>query len=211
MLRSLIAAGPLLCAAAASASVGLAEWSVYTPGGHQISRNDRLKDRHGTCLHSDTTSTSSKPTVFVSHLKRWRYFEGHVVGESRSGFFLFDENSRKVTPFGSEKLLLSALKHRRIVRALSAWLAAGDGWREAWYPFMVWRPCKDLLRSKDRAARTAIGGMSRAECTRALSPARLTLYRRTTWGRECRRLQQSKAQADPALTVFCREIMGKGR
>ena len=194
----------LASTAGAFATIGLAEWTVYTPGGHLISHTDGYKEEHGDCLRS-VSSRGGSSNVLVSHLKRWRYFEGYVVGETGRQYFLLDERTEQVRLFPSDAAAQRALRGLGLGPALSPWLTAADGWREAWFPHLVWKPCRSILRGDP--APTYPPGLSRHECSKALSPDTLDLYRRTTWGRQCRRLGERHASAsDPVIDEFCESL-----
>lgn len=108
------------------ATMGLAEWSVHTPGGAIICHMGGWKERHGDCLRSPDGDT-----VYGARLRRWRYHEGIVSGETEDGYFIFDERTRHVDRFGSERALNEALARRDAGRPLSGWLTAADGWTES--------------------------------------------------------------------------------
>jgi len=201
------------------ATAGLAEWEVYTPGGHIVSHSDVFKDEHGTCLRSDTPGDPGKASIFASRLARWRYYPGLVAGQDERGYFLFDERTEQVERAASESDLQDLVRARGVAEPDSAWLTPDDGWQEAWYPFMVWRPCKVLLGDKAVTAgassqeieglRAAAQAMhSEESCREALAPAHLAMYRATTWGRLCARQAERKASSSeaPFLDAFCREL-----
>jgi hypothetical protein len=170
------------------ATIGLAEWTVYTPGGHLISRTDSFKDEHGICLRTDGSPGGEDVEILVSRMTRWRYYPNHVVGRDSTGFFIFDETTRVVRRFEREASFERALDTRRLGQPLSRWLEGGDGWREAWYPVLVWRPCRQLLGLDGATAaqrELARNLHSERECRDALDPELLELYRKTTWGRKC--------------------------
>lgn len=199
------------CAALASvstvlATVGLAEWEVRTPGGHLISHTDQFKERHGDCLRSEDPQ-QGEPRVWVSQLSRWRYYEGLVVGESQRGFFLFDERSETLSTFDDEPALRRALDGRDPGPPISPWLTGVDGWREAWFPFVVWDPCREALA---RGTPTPVG-LTVEQCRDALAPESLELLKRTTWGHGCRSLDPSRS-AEPDSRVerflaFCEALL----
>jgi len=205
----------------AFATAGFAEWEVYTPGGHMISHSDLWKDEHGDCLRSDAQPDAGDARIFVSHLERWRYYPGHVAGLSTDGWFLFDETTETLRRFVSESRLESALTNARVDAPISGWLTGADGWREAWFPFMVWRPCRLRLGGDAEALgftaeqvetlRRADGAfLSESECRAAMAPEWFELYRRTTWGRQCRGWASSgkSLEAEVAfLELFCRELL----
>ncbi len=87
----------LLLAWQAQATIGIAERQLETPGGNRIMHLDPLKERHGTCLIGGD-GTDGRPLesaeVHVAHIRWWQYYRTYVAGETRSGFFLFDEVSR---------------------------------------------------------------------------------------------------------------------
>jgi hypothetical protein len=200
-LLSLLVGGQLV-----HGTAGLAEWQIYTPGGHVISHSDVWKERHGDCLRSDEPSSSGEHEIYVSHLRRWRYYPDHVIGEARGGFFLFRESTAAVSFFDSENRLQRELRARGIGAPDSAWLTAADGWAEAWFPFFVWRPCQQLLAGKPVPA-----GISEQGCREALAPEQLDRYRLTTWGRICERRSQRPGleEAVDPISDFCRALGGK--
>jgi hypothetical protein len=201
------------------ATAGLAEWEVYTPGGHIVSHTDVFKDQHGTCLRSDPPGDLAKAQIFASRLERWRYYSGFVAGQDERGYFLFDERTERVERAASESDLQGLVRAHGIAQSDSGWLTADDGWQEAWFPFMVWRPCKVLLGDKAvtagaspqeiEALRTAARAMhSEASCREALAPEHLAMYRTTTWGRLCAKQAERKTSSSeaPFLDSFCREL-----
>ena len=203
----------------ARATAGLAEWEVYTPGGHVVSHSDVFKDQHGTCLRSDAQADRAQAQIFVSRLERWRYYPGLVAGQDERGYFVFDERTERVERAATESDLQGLLRARGVAEADSGWLTPDDGWQEAWFPFMVWRPCKVLLGDKAvtagasaqeiEALRTAAQAMhSEQSCREQLAPEHLAAYRTTTWGRLCARQAERKSSSSeaPFLDAFCREL-----
>jgi hypothetical protein len=91
-LRALVATVAAAAARPALATVGAAEWQVETPGGSRIVHLDPYKERHGTCL----LGPGGDDEVYVSNIRWWQYYATYVLGEAESGFFLFDEVSRRV-------------------------------------------------------------------------------------------------------------------
>ncbi|PZV06842.1 MAG: hypothetical protein DCF22_23005 [Leptolyngbya sp.] len=197
------------------ASIGLAEWQVSTPGGNLILHADGWKETYGDCLKADDSDATLLPSqreqVYVSHLRRWRYYQGYIAGESQTGFFLFNEVSKQVTAFSHEQALSQAIADKGLGQPKSNWLTSQDGWAEAWFPEMVWQPCKELLsQSTNRQPGKGFSPVSRAQCRQALSKSSLALYRETTWGRQCQRFQTapvSTQQQQPTLQAFCEELL----
>ncbi|MBL1177265.1 hypothetical protein [Pantanalinema sp. GBBB05] len=199
----------------ALATVGLAEWQVYTPGGNVIVHADGWKEAYGDCLKADDADLALEPDqqrqVYVAYLKRWQYYNGYVAGENRQGFFLFNEVNKQVTYFASEPALLQAIARQNLGAPKSNWLTGYDGWIEAWFPVMIWKPCKQLLSpSPTGQTHQEFRLLSKAQCEKALSKASLSLYRETTWGRHCRRfqalpLEERQQQAD--LQIFCDQLL----
>jgi len=184
--------------------VGMAEWEVYTPGGHLISDTDVQDPEQVPCLRTDAQSDAGQTEILVPRLKRWRYYADHIVGESEAGRFVFTESTRKLTWPNSESGFATALED--LGPPLGPWMEPADGWREAWFPYMVWRPCRDRL------ANTAYP--SEAECRDASDPKWMTLYRLTTWGRMCRQWKAAgvsmKSEA-AFLESFCDELLAGNR
>ncbi|UBF28159.1 hypothetical protein K9N68_09880 [Kovacikia minuta CCNUW1] len=131
------------------ASIGLAEWSVYTPGGNLISHEDGWKQTYGDCLRADdsdsTLPAETRQKVYVAFLEQWRYYKNHVIGKSKAGFFLFHETNKQVTYFRSEPALMAAIAAQNLGTPKSDWLTGQDGWNEAWLP-TLWKPCQPFLR-----------------------------------------------------------------
>jgi hypothetical protein len=102
-------------------------------------------------------------------------------------------------------------------------MTPADGWSEAWFPFVVWRPCRILLggpgeasamgltdEQADSIRRANKGFLSEAKCREVTHPERLSLHRRTTWGRRCRKWQTLDERGTPEtafLEKFCRELL----
>jgi len=217
VLGTVSCAGWTLVPSLSGATIGLAEWTVYTPGGHLISHTDSFEDEHGTCLRSERSAGGDGVAIFVSRLTRWRYYANHVVGRDGSGFFIFDETTREARLFEREESFLRALEALRLGQPLSPWLDGGDGWREAWYPILVWRPCRQLLGLDGASAaqlELARSPYSKSECRDALDPKLLELYRKTTWGRKCDEWGDRgyPDRGHGALfRAFCVEITAPGR
>ena len=177
------------------ATIGLAEWQINTPGGHVIRHQDGWKDLYGDCLTSNerdpTVSLYERNKVYVSHLKRWRYYPGVVTGESSTqGYFLFDEDSKIVAFFETRDDLQAVLSEKRIEHPLSPWLTGRDGWEEAWFFDFVWRPCQILHRggasSDQEAGYLKATGMTVKKCLDTITPELLKRFALTSWGQMCR-------------------------
>ncbi|MCL1470073.1 hypothetical protein [Argonema antarcticum] len=99
-----------------AATIGLAEWEVYTPGGNVISHSDSWRDLcgDGDCLRSDTSDSNSdlspERLVFVSDLKRWRFYNEYVIGQTKKEYFIFNEVSKQIKKYSTEKHFLDALE-----------------------------------------------------------------------------------------------------
>ena len=110
----------LLAASPCFGTAGLAEWEIRTPGGNLISHIDPLIARHGTCLRkADDTAglVSERPEdVYVSHLEWWTYYPDHVVGKAHRGYFIFQERTRAVDGYPTERALTDALRRRASAR-----------------------------------------------------------------------------------------------
>ncbi|HLK90231.1 MAG TPA: hypothetical protein VKZ18_10075 [Polyangia bacterium] len=167
------AAAVLLGHGRAGATVGLAEWQIDTPGGHRITHGDAWMAEHGDCL---LRRGDERP--LVSHLVRWRYYPGLVLGRTTTDSFLLDERTEALARFPDERAALAALRRRPpAARApLSDWMTADDGWTEAWFPLLVWPRCRQPA---------TLDARTKVTCDRFLSPKGLALARVTTWGRAC--------------------------
>jgi hypothetical protein len=188
---------------------------VYTPGGNLILHADGWKETYGDCLKADDSDATLPPSqreqVYVSHLRRWQYYQGYIAGESQTGFFLFNEVSKQVTTFSHEQALSQAIAAKGLGQPQSNWLTSQDGWTEAWFPEMVWQPCQELLsQPTDRQPGKGFSPVSSAQCRQALSKEALALYRETTWGRQCKLFQAApvaQQQQQPTLQAFCGELL----
>ena len=204
---------------------GVAEWEVYTPGGHLISDTDSQDPNLVPCLRTDIKPGASRSRILVAGLRRWRYHPDHVVGESKAGYFLMNESTGELIWPSSESEFEKALDD--LGQPESRWMTPTDGWREAWFPFVVWRPCRLLLNGPGEASamgltaeqgeamlRSNAGILSEAQCREAMNPRWFSLYRRTTWGRQCKKLEASGERAAPEvafLESFCRELFAGDR
>lgn len=171
------------------AHAGHVDWLVFTPGGHVICSLVNYKERHGVCLLDSLPKTPPEANaVYVDHLLRWRYYPGHVAAETETGYLLLEERNHKIRPFHSEAELLSAAQ--LVGPALSPWLSPEDGRGEALFPFLVWEPCMRGMQPQafENAPSPTVStaqAPAQESCTQGLDPARLRLYRLTTWGRVC--------------------------
>lgn len=107
----------------AQATIGMAEWQLETPGGNRILHLDPLKDRYGTCLIGGDGADGrplESAEVHVAHIRWWQYYRTYVAGETRSGFFLFDEVSRRVDWYDSIEAMRTHARQRSQGRPLSA-------------------------------------------------------------------------------------------
>jgi hypothetical protein len=112
-----------------AAGVGLAEWTIETPGKNRIADSDLFANQ-GVCLHRPAKAGGvlDNKAVCIPHIQWWIYFKGHVVGEAKQGFFLFDERSKKVQYFDSRANLDAGLKKLKLEKPLSKRLTPQDGW-----------------------------------------------------------------------------------
>jgi hypothetical protein len=104
-----------LCSPRLHATIGLAEWQVATPGGNRILHLDPLKDRYGTCLvggSGDNGQALESAEVLVAHIRWWQFYRTYVAGETDSGFFLFDEVSRRVDWYDNIEALRTHARQR---------------------------------------------------------------------------------------------------
>jgi hypothetical protein len=151
------------------ASIGLAEWTVYTPGGNIICHSDGWKETYRDCLRADDSDRSlsleQRQKVYVPHLRRWRYYRDYVIGENDQGVFAFNEINKAVQYFKNENELLKAVQQNRLGRAKSDWLTASDGWTEARFPQFVWKHVRPLLRVTPWM-RLNLNGLNRLACPR---------------------------------------------
>lgn len=200
------------------ATIGLAEWEVYTPGGNVISHSDAWQDLcgDGDCLRADTSDLNSERLVFVTDLKRWRFYNGYVIGETKNEYFIFHEASQEIKKYRTEQQFLDALEKAKLGEPKSSWLTRDDAWEEAWFPLVIWSPCQNILNAGNQNVSTSptaefgYPGLSQAVCQQKLAPERLAQYKERTWGRQCRQVnfrQLSSAPSERTFQEFCTRIM----
>jgi hypothetical protein len=131
---AIAAVATVLAALPALGTVGLAEWETATPGGHQISHVDPLKERFGTCLRNPGAIRDDPAGIYVDHLEWWAFYPDHVAGKARGGYFVFDERSRRVDFYSTERDLSRRIAALGLGPPTSKRLTPEDGWREAWLP-----------------------------------------------------------------------------
>ncbi len=208
----------ILSASAASATAGLAEWSIQTPGGNEIDASDRLHGKFGIALIAGIAV--DPPQVLVPNLKRWKYYQGFIAGESSAGFFLMNEKTHQLFRMKTEPLLTQKLNELGLNVSLSGWLNGEDGYQEAWFPLLVWPPCAlklGLLRESEfpndlRTVYLRSPPLIPIECTSSAIEARLQLYRQTRWGSDCQRLKiegihETRDPRHIPLHRFCERIL----
>jgi hypothetical protein len=112
-----------------SAGIGLGEWTIETPGKNFIADSDLFPDQ-GVCLHrpAEANGALGDHAVCVAHIEWWMYFQDHVVGKAKKGFFVFDERSRKVETFENQASFDAGMKKRELAKPLSKRLTPQDGW-----------------------------------------------------------------------------------
>lgn len=131
LLLSVLAIGfSLLCAPQTSVALLGSDWSVKTPGGHRIYGGDCCERDGGVCLTGPENSS-----VYVSHIRRWRYDAGYVLGEREQGWFIFHEPSRQTQYFPDVLHWQETLNALQIGQSQSAWLTPKDG---SWKNYGRW-------------------------------------------------------------------------
>jgi len=78
-------------------------WSQRTPGGNEIRTSNGI------------TSLLANGKVAVSNIKHYFFVTHHVAGESKTGFFLFDESSYHLENFKSRAELCTATHQQNLV------------------------------------------------------------------------------------------------
>lgn len=118
----------VLQSADCAARIGLAEWSIETPGKNFLANSD-LFTNQGICLHRPATGGAlDNKAVCVSHIQWWMYYEGHVVGKAKKGLFLFDERSRETRYFENQASLDGGMKQLKLEKPRSRRFVPQDGW-----------------------------------------------------------------------------------
>jgi hypothetical protein len=190
--------GVIAGARGAAATAGIAEWMVKTPGGHVIALSDAWKKEHGVALGIELLKEP-----LVTNLRRWRYYEDAIVGQTDKDFFLLREKSGALTRHKSEEALGGAIKQQLSGAPLSDWYEPQRGWEEHWFPVLHFRKC----RAQDGSIATPMSPL----CERFLSPKGLALQRRVTWGQLCaqRAAQPPAAPAEGAdleIEAYCKLV-----
>ncbi|MEE3715800.1 hypothetical protein V2H45_03455 [Tumidithrix elongata RA019] len=85
------------------ATIGLAEWSISTPGGNTIGNNDTLPPKVGTAIYRGDR-------VYVDRLGNYGFYDGVIIGETDRKFFLFDESTKAVTKFSTKEQLCADVR-----------------------------------------------------------------------------------------------------
>ena len=117
-----------MLSANSSASIGLGEWTIETPGKNQIAKTDQLGKR-GVCLHRPFKNGQlEEKDVLVTQIRWWSYGQKHVVGKAKKGYFVFDEKSASTQFYKRHKEFDAATKALKIDAAEGSRLTAQDGW-----------------------------------------------------------------------------------
>src|SRR5262249_42863745 len=124
---------------------------------------------------------------------------GLVLGQTTTDSFLLDEKTEVLARFADPRSAEAALRKRAPAARtpLSDWLAASDGWTEAWFPLLVWPRCRQPATLDAETKRT---------CDRVLSRRGLALARLTTWGRACAPLPPRGGAGGAAGTPAAEQI-----
>jgi hypothetical protein len=130
--------------ASASATAGVAEWSILTPFGLVIDHTDTHKGTDGTSLRS------RDGRLLVAHLETWTFYPDFIAGETSEGFFLLEESVENVTRFESEGALDRALDQRALKNPISVRYDNAEGYREAWESRLEGRPSLTEVRTRMR-------------------------------------------------------------
>lgn len=120
------------------ATIGLAEWSVQTPGTNIVCHSDPYKESHGTCLRPSDDQIAKNPsvTVYISDIEWWQYFPGRVIGKAAKGCFIFDESPKTVGFHTSEADLRARLTQLSAGKPTTRPLTPKDGWALNWGPLL---------------------------------------------------------------------------
>ena len=123
----------------ASASIGLAEWEVQTPGGNFVTHADPYSAKCGICLMSETQTELGAVSRknYASQVSWWQYYPDHVAGKAAEGYFLFQEKSQSILFFKTELELRQALVNNNLLnKSLAKPMTPQDGWNETWGPIL---------------------------------------------------------------------------
>ena len=100
----------LICGlqSAAWATIGIAEWTISTPGGNKIGNNDTLPpSTKGTAIYNNGQ-------VFVDRVGKIGFYDGAIIGKTDNKFFLFDESTKAVTKYATKSELCADVKTKRL-------------------------------------------------------------------------------------------------
>ncbi len=190
------------------ATIGLAEWEVYTPGGNVISDSDSWRDLcgNGICLRADTSELNLERVVFISDLKRWRFYQDYMIGETKNEYFIFNELNKEIKKYSTENQFSDEIEKLNLGSPKSPWLTPEDGWEEAWFPVLIWQQCKNILKGEN----VDNPSLSKEVCQQKLAPERLAQYKERTWGQQCIKINFNELtdnQSGQNLKEFCNDIM----
>jgi hypothetical protein len=154
----LLASGPV------SATAGFAEWEIETPGGNTIGSMDPYKLHHGTCLLEGKPGTHGRADVIIPGIEWWQYWNGRILGQNAKGYFLFDEKSKAVTWFDTERDLRNTLPGDVTAGTPSKRMTPDDGYDQVWRPIYRER-CKNLRKDDPAFAGLEPAILDRIEAT----------------------------------------------
>ncbi len=115
-----------------AAQIGLAEWTIKTPGKNFVADSDLFADQ-GVCLHRPAKpgGVLDEKAICVSHIQWWMYSGNHIVGKAKKGFFIFDERSRETRYYDNQVDLDAGMTELKLTKAASKRLTPQDGWNIA--------------------------------------------------------------------------------
>lgn len=117
-------------------TVGSAEWELPTPGGHVICASDPFKETNGCCLRSADPIHGvidvDEVQIFASQINQWQFYNGHIAGQAKGGYFLFDESQHRISYFKSKLAMKTEIKVRQLGRPTSPAYSPNHGWLFTW-------------------------------------------------------------------------------
>ncbi len=186
----------------AEATAGFAEWEVVTPGRNIIDGSDAIDDDKRPALCRGQFNPSSHrldhDEIIIPRLRRWRYFNGIIAGESKNFYFLFTESNKEFVKFDSETELSSELERRKLA-PMTDWITPGDAWRESWFLEFVWLPCRYLMTkrpSQKEYEEMKTQGYTEEQCKRDLAPEKLKVLLKTTVGESCKIMEENTPRSN---------------
>ncbi len=131
-VRVCVIAGMFLSAGPeAFGTAGIAEWAVATPLGNEVNHTDPfIEEGDGTSIRSVDASGAGVP--FVKKLLSWTFYVDYIAGQAGTGFFLFNETTKKIEYFKDEAAQKKRMQETGVLNPISRPYSNEKGWMEVW-------------------------------------------------------------------------------